>query len=294
MKPMPVRSLCLFACYFPGSDLPYYIEIYLKELKRHFAEVILVAAIEKLSETSVEFLKQHAIKWQFENNEGFDFGLWYKALLRVDALSYDQLVLVNDSCILFKPLDDFMAWQKQTRADFFGMTRSDAEAPHLQSYFLVINKPAIKNVKDYFEKHKVIKNLQEVILTYEIGLSTYLIALGFKMSAFVDNNGYQGEFAPYYKCVDYHLTKGIPLIKKKIIFSSYRKDELFTLARMNFKRDVNRYIRQIVIHNKDLIIDFEKLKSNIKRPEFFQMMKYELTRIGILFLHLFYKRKTNK
>jgi lipopolysaccharide biosynthesis protein len=292
MKPLPVRSLCLFACYFSGADLPYYIEIYLKELKRHFFEVILVAACEKLSQASIEFLSQQGIKWQLEDNEGFDFGLWYKALLRVDALNYDQLVLVNDSCILFKPLDDFMAWQNKTKADFLGMTKSEAIAPHLQSYFLVVNKPAMPMTLSYFKEHKIVANLQNVIGIYELGLSSFLIKNAMKIAAFVDNNGYNGEFAPYYYCVDHHISKGLPLIKKKIIFSSYRKDELFTLARMNFKINSKHYIRLIESSDADLIIDFKQLKPQKKPLGFYDYLKYVLTRTALNFLHLFLKRKS--
>ena len=64
-------------------------------------------------------------------------------------------------------------------------------------------------------------NIKDVIRVYEIGLSTYLQSKGFTMSSFVDNNAYEGEFSPYFKCIDYHIKKGIPVIKKKILFAPY-------------------------------------------------------------------------
>jgi hypothetical protein len=80
----------------------------------------------------------------------------------------------------------------------------------------------------------------------------------------MDNNGYEGEFSPYYYCVEYHLSKGIPLIKKKILFASYRKDELFTLARMKFNISPDHYIKLIKKNCKNIILDFEKLRRDVE------------------------------
>jgi hypothetical protein len=78
----------------------------------------------------------------------------------------------------------------------------------------------------------------------------------------MDNNGYNGEFSPYYYCVDYHISKGIPVIKKKILFASYRKDELFTLARMRFNISLSHYINLIKKNCKTIILDLEKLNTD--------------------------------
>jgi len=273
-----------------GLGVPYHSVVYLKELRKHCTELVYLHS-NPLNNKDKLFFKENTIKAIHTANNGFDFGLWYKAMQQIDLLSFDRIYLVNDSCILFTPLDNFVRWSLTDKADFQGMTYSEAVAPHLQSYFLVINKSAIKAVKDYFANHQIIENLTHVITTYEIGLSTYLVSLGFNISAFVDNNGYKGEFAPYYKCVDYHLSKGIPMIKKKIIFSSYRKDELFTLARMNFNVSTNYYINKIKIYNRNLIIDLNKLEGDLQGLGVFQMLNYQMARLAICFLHLFYKRK---
>lgn len=258
-----MRSACFFAAYFTSPDLPYYVGIYLVELKRHFDEVVLLCSQEKLSDTSVDFLNKHQIQLRIETNEGFDFGLWYKAFSYFDTSGLDRIALVNDSCILFSSLQNLMDWSQQDASDVQGITSSEAISPHIQSYFLILNKKAAAHASDYFKQHKILDTLSEVINTYEIGLSNYFISKGLTMSAFVDNNGYRGEFSPYYHCIIYHLEKGIPLIKKKILFSSYRKDELLTLARMNFTIQVQFYIDLIRRHNAHLIIDFEKLKLDV-------------------------------
>jgi rhamnosyltransferase len=257
-----MRSICFFASYFKGNKIPYYITVYLTELKKHFSEVVLLTSQNNLSIESIAFLKAENIRLQIEENEGFDFGLWYKAFQKNEIDTYDQIALVNDSCILFKPLNEFMNWSRSNNADLQGITLSNAIALHIQSYFLIINKRAIPFVKEYFEKHKLLKNISDVIAVYEVGLSSFLISKDLRIDAFMDNNGYNGEFSPYYYCVDYHISKGIPVIKKKILFASYRKDELFTLARMRFNISLSHYINLIKKNCKTIILDLEKLKTD--------------------------------
>lgn len=287
---MGMNSICFFASYFSGKNLPYYLTVYLKELKRHFTEVVLLTSHKGLSPEALMFLKQEHIDIQQEENEGFDFGLWYKAFQKTNVSSYDRVALVNDSCILFKPLDEFVSWVAKDAADVKGITKSEAVSPHLQSYFLLIHKSAIPATLKYFETNKVYSTIEEVIEYYEIGLSKYLLSQGFTLSAFIDNNGYAGEFSPYYQCIDYHLQKGIPVIKKKILYTSYRKQELATLARMNFTIDPVYYIEMIKKSVKNPIVDFEMiLKQKQDAMSFFQRVQYALRRYLITLVRPLYK-----
>ncbi|WP_317897483.1 rhamnan synthesis F family protein [Aurantibacillus circumpalustris] len=254
-----MKSLCLFASYFTKQEIPYYITVYLKELKKHYTEVVFLTSQEKLSPGSLQFLESENLALLLVENKGFDFGQWYQAFRRVSIHNYDQIVLVNDSCILFKPLDEFITWSATNKADVQGITLSEAIYPHIQSYFLVLNKKAIALTWEYFQKHKIKESISDVIHTYEVGLNKFLQEQGLKIAAFIDNNGYKGEFSPYYYCVDYHLSKGIPLIKKKIIFSSYRRSELSTLARMIYNINPNDYLTKISKEGKNLIIDLKRL-----------------------------------
>jgi lipopolysaccharide biosynthesis protein len=172
-----------------------------------------------------------------------------------------------------------------------GITQSEAIAPHLQSYFLILNKNSLPFVKEYFNQNGLLKNISEVIATYEVGLSTNLLSKNLTMVAFIDNNAYTGEFSPYYQCADYHLMKGIPLIKKKIIFSTYRKDELFTLARMNFNIDKNHYISLIKKTNPSLILDFDRLAAEMPDGlSQLQKWQYAVTRVFINVFRPLYKK----
>lgn len=286
-----MKSICLFASYFVSEDIPYYVTVYLEELKKHYGELVFLAAKEKLTESDSEFLNKEGIQVLLQTeNKGFDFGLWYNAFQTLNIESYDEVALVNDSSVLFTSLDEFTKWSRSNDADLKGITYSDAVYPHIQSYFLVLNKPAIKLAVGYFQKHKVLDTISEVISIYEVGLSRYLQEHGLRIAAFMDNNGYSGEFSPYYHCIDYHIDKGVPMIKKKIVYASYRKSELFTLARMNFNIDPTYYFRKIKERNKKQIVDLAKLQVKKSQMNFFQKTKYNLSRHFIRVLKPLYKK----
>jgi hypothetical protein len=72
------------------------------------------------------------------------------------------------------------------------------------------------------------------------------------------------------------------MIKKKILFSSYRKDELFTLSRMNFNIDINYYINLINEQKHSLIISFDKLLTlETNKMNVFQKIKFRIIRLAI-------------
>jgi lipopolysaccharide biosynthesis protein len=240
--------------------VPYYIFVYLNELKKQYKEVVLLTSNKDICSADLEKLRLEGIEIIVEKNEGFDFGLWYKAFQKFDVSVYDKIVLVNDSCILFKSLDEFVVWSNNDLSDLQGMTISEAVALHVQSYFLVLNRKAVSLLVQYFKIHGICHRFIDVIRTYEIGFSSYLTENGLSLASFIDNGGYTGWFSPYYFCIDYHLNAGIPVIKKKVLFSSYRKGELISLARMGFNIDVEHYYR--ILNGKHfLIIDLIKLRG---------------------------------
>lgn len=279
------KSICFFASYFTENIIPYYVKVYLCELKKQFDKVVLISTQSSLSDECLLFLDQNNIDLMTENNEGYDFGLWYKAFKVYDLSGMEKVALVNDSCILFRSLDAFMLWSKNDHSDLQGITYSEAVSKHIQSYFLIINKKAIEFVKDYFNINKIITGIEEVIKVYEIGLSSELLANGFTINAYMDNDGYKGEFSPYYQCIRYHIAKGIPMIKKKIIEGSYRKRELATLARMNFNISPIYYLHLIKSNNEQLIVDANKLLTSL--PYKMNGLEILLYRIKCLLIKIF-------
>lgn len=286
-----MKAVCLFAAYYTSSQIPYYIRVYITELRKHFDDVILLPGDRELNQADREFLANNKLQVMHTETGGYDFGLWYRALARLDLGNVDRLALINDSCVLFAPLDKFMQWSRSVEARVKGMTISDAVAPHLQSYFLIFDKEALGHVTDYFNHHKTYHSISDVIKNYEIGLSVYLSEKGLKLAAYMDNEGYHGEFSPYYRCINYHLANGIPLIKKKILFGSYRTDELPNLARMGFDVSATYYVNRIKEHHNQLIIDLDRLiQENPSQLGYLQRFGFNLRKLMIKLARPIYRR----
>ena len=256
-----MKTLCLYASYLDGIGLPYYSNVYLKELKKHFTDIIYLHS-NNLDTDSISFFETNSIESKLVSNDGFDFGQWQKVLVNINLNEYDQLCLVNDSCVLFAPLDNALNWFNNSDNDFGGITVSLTPKKHVQSYFLVFKKSTFIDLLHFFKTNSASNNIHQVIADFEIGLSQYLISKNYSCGPFLSNDGYAGEFAPYYKCLESHIKQGSPVIKKKVLFSSYRKGEQFTLARMNFNINADHYIDIIKELTKELLIDFEKAKLN--------------------------------
>lgn len=286
-----MASICLFASYVVETGMPYHTKIFLFELKKYCSKVIYLHSNE-LDEDANSFIKENDFESLLVVNEGFDFGQWQKALLKVNLYSYDQLYLINDSSILFAPLDGVMKWFNNSNINFGGLTESISKKRHIQSYFLLFKKSTFNSLKEFFSVNKSSGSIYQVIDEFEIGLSQYLLSQNFSCEAYLHNDGYDGEFAPYYQCIESHIKQGSPMIKKKIIFSSYRNEELFTLARMNFNIDVNFYCNLIKKYNQHLLISFDVLlNSESNKLNLYSRIKYYLTSNLI---QLYRKFKKNK
>ena len=285
-----MKSICFFSSYFNENKIPFYIQFYLDNLIPYFSEIIFLTNEKKLDIESEIFLKEKNIRLMYVANEGYDFGMWYKALMKYDVLEYDRIGLINDSCILFTKPKTFFNWLDKTDFDYCGMVDSNAVSYHIQSFFLIINKKAIPEVYDYFRQYGIVKDIKNVINIYEVGLSQYLINKGLKVGALHSTKKYTGEYSPMFYMPEELIKKGLPLIKNKIIFSSFRKNELNTLARMNFKIKPDFYIRLIKQYNPNTeLIDFKKLDGNFdNRMNHYGKIEYNINRVYIQSLKYFY------
>lgn len=272
-----MKSICFYSSYFTHDYIPYYVKFYLEELEKHFSEIIFLTNEKQLKETELTYLKQKNITLKFVSNEGFDFGMWYKAFKEFKPLDYDRVGLINDSCVLFKPLTDVFKWIDSNDFDYCGLVSSKSVALHVQSYFIVINKNAIKPVYDYFMENGLISDYKKVIYTYEIGLSANLRKQGLKIAAMFTSKNDIAAQNPSFLVIEEFIKGGLPMIKKKIIFRSYRKGEYLSMLRMNFKLNQNVYIKLIKEVNKNvLLIDFNLAIKDFKRSSNIDIYLYNI------------------
>src|SRR5579863_5292373 len=119
-----MRSICFFSSFYNTPRFAGYIHFYLTELKRHFSEVVFLTNQKDIHPDDLQFLGSLNIPYKLYKNEGFDFGMWYKAFQEYDVKNYDRIGLVNDSCLLFKKLDFFFEWLDKENPDYAGLTDS--------------------------------------------------------------------------------------------------------------------------------------------------------------------------
>lgn len=214
-------KVCLFSSYFKSNQIPCYVKFYLKELRRFFDQVAMLTNNDRdIEAADVSWLAAEGIDLMLVPNEGFDFGMWQKALPLLELNRLEQLALVNDSCILFAPLDDYFQWLARVSVDVAGMTESYEKTRHLQSYFLVFQgKKAIAVAAKYIAKNPVSGlGYQEIVNTFELGLSRHLYA----NESLVIKPRYQvepldGSSNPSYVYLSLLMSAGMPLIKKRIV-----------------------------------------------------------------------------
>jgi lipopolysaccharide biosynthesis protein len=239
-----MRSICFFSSYYTQPNLPVYVKFYLEELTKHFSETVFITSQKEMLPQDKAFLEEKKIRLIQTANEGYDFGMWYKGMKEYNINDYDRVGLVNDSCILFGKLDTFFQWLDKENPDYCGFTDSYLMDYHIQSYFLVVNKRAIPFVLEYFNRNGIVKELSEVIKTYEVGLSKYFIDKDLKLKAFY-NIPNKGEYNYALMGADGLIKLGFPMIKKKIISRGYVAERWRSMVALGFNPFPSHYIKEI-------------------------------------------------
>lgn len=157
--------LAIFSSYFEGA-FPHAVGIYLDELRRHNDHVILVSN----SDAAYRGCTLLTVP-----NDGYDFGMWARALERQDIDKISRLTLANDSCFLVRRLDDVYRWAAD---GYLGLINSYEEAPHIQTYFQILTQPAIRYFKEFMTERGLPTSYQHAIHGYELRLLDYMRGRG--------------------------------------------------------------------------------------------------------------------
>jgi lipopolysaccharide biosynthesis protein len=219
-------KLCFFVMYSPTGELQNYRKVYIEELSVHARVIVL--AVERLDLESQNYLANRRIAYRIYPNEGHDFGAWYRAINEEEnkIQIYDDILMVNDSCVPVKRLHNFFQWSDKNNFDFYGLTANSQISTHIQSYFFGWRQKITNTVKEYFNVHGIVRSgKQDVINIYEVGLSDYLRKKKIRMWAQYPVTISTGHSLPDYG-VPFLLDRGFPLIKKSVIclFANYLQD----------------------------------------------------------------------
>lgn len=244
-----VRRICLFAGYDVDGIVDDYVVAYLRELSR-FADVYYLADC-RMRDGEMEKLDGVvAGAWAIRHGR-YDFGSYSmlaRDLVGWDVIDgYDELLLVNDSCYLLRPLDDVFArmeaqpcdwWGLQVTArNFDGLSPGPRTVPlaevkrsmlprsvlsydefvHVGSYFLGLRGPVIRDEGFRKRLNEVAKQRSKInlIYKYEHGTTQYLIGQGFDFSTFIPD---LHPYHPIYGPGAFELVaQGFPLLKRQFI-----------------------------------------------------------------------------
>lgn len=298
------RSVALFASYFERSQIPLYIRHYLTQLRPFFTEVQLLTNEKQLEERDLQWLKKQGIELKMYPNLGFDFGLWYRAFGDLAVQDYEQIALVNDSCILFRSPAPFMEWVQRSESPYCALLDSNEIYYHLQSYFLVIKKAAIPVVYDYFMKTGIIESddIRDIVQQYEMALPQQIFSHGWQPEAFFS---YHYSFFPVQKRIAtkglrrlqrvwkkrqfahrqgtaqlsrleknpmYYLTtflidNGFPLVKKNMVLGNYRRNDRRRLETNGVETNPATYIQHIEqqLKRENSTVPFSAFVNDLKQ-----------------------------
>ena len=242
------KRICLFAGYDPDGLIDPVVVEYIADLAQH-ADVYYLADCH-IAPNELAKLK-NLTKGAWAQRHGcHDFGSWSmlaQQLVGWDRIDgYDELILVNDSCFLMRPLQDVFMEMDGRDCDWWGlqatkgiaMTFATQALPEVidldtiksawlarfehqpiydflvGSYFLVLRKPAFSDQRFCDALNGVVQESEKlhVIRKYEIGLTRLLISQGYDFDTFI-RKVYPHQ--PVFTETAFSLiSQGFPLLKK--------------------------------------------------------------------------------
>ncbi|WMJ67730.1 rhamnan synthesis F family protein [Stenotrophomonas sp. 24(2023)] len=180
-----VRRVAVVAHFDAEGRLTRFTRDLLDGLLQHAERIVLVST--RLSPDAAESLDAR-ITVIIRENVGYDFYSFRTGVLAVEGLySYDELIIANDSVLMIDPagLDRAFAKMRNVDCGVWGMTESRQVSRHLQSYFLVFRRNVF--FSQYFHQFwrdvRVLDDKWEIILSYEIGLTQWLLHHGVRIAS---------------------------------------------------------------------------------------------------------------
>ncbi|MDO4184680.1 MAG: rhamnan synthesis F family protein, partial [Rhodospirillales bacterium] len=172
-----------------------YVIYYLQGLKKVVDGIIFVTD-NPILPLELEKIKDLVIYAQCERHEEYDFGSYKRGYLWAQKKGLlddaDELVLCNDSCYgPVYPFEHMFEEMRKRKCDFWGVCKNIEISPHIQSYFLVF-KPQVFRSKVFTNFIRNIRRqntVQEVIIKYEVGLSSVLFQQGFVGDTYLEYDG---------------------------------------------------------------------------------------------------------
>ena len=186
-----MKTVAIFAHYDPQDKIENFVIYYLEQLKIVSNQIIFVST-SMLNNIEQQKIKHLVDKIITRENIGYDFHSYKAGIDSIDDLvTYDQLILCNDSCYgPLLPLKDIFVKMNKQEINFWGITSSNLLQFHLQSYFLVFNKPVLQSncFITFWKNLPIYQNRKDIIHNYEIALTQVLIRNGLHADSYIPLN----------------------------------------------------------------------------------------------------------
>lgn len=221
--------VAVVACYLRKDNFNNYKNI-LSQLADKCSKIILVYSSNH--EYSLDYI---FIRSNYKNvvlldieNKGFDATKYFTGMkyLIDNSIYFDRVMLVNDSIILTRSIEDFFAYQQLYHQyyNFIGLNNSVEIKIHFQSYFLSLDINVAREYINYYYKNiEKVKEFADIIFHFEVLFSDYII----------NNPKYKSD------CFYYVLKICNPSYDYKLMGGDYR----YPLFKTKGDKDVNDLIQ---------------------------------------------------
>jgi lipopolysaccharide biosynthesis protein len=203
-------TLCIFCHFDPHSLIDDYVIYNLQKLKEELnATIVFVSNSEDLKDGEIDKIRHLCALILVRRNIGLDFAAWKQGIESAGSLDgYRRLLLTNDSIYgpIF-PLEDLPELLPDDQAAILGLTgsRPGMLTEHLQSYFLMFNKPAFNGdwFRRFLQSIRCLRLYNSVVYWCEIGLSRRAAKAGVRLIPYTNNAQAVRIAIAEEKCPDY-------------------------------------------------------------------------------------------
>jgi rhamnosyltransferase len=168
------RRVALFSHFDKSGVVAPYVVYFARKLKQADFRIVFVSTSPRLDRTAD--LQPLCDRILLRENIGLDFGSWKVAAEEAGPTLHEarSVLLVNDSVVgPFFELDALIDYLEQGGPSLGGLTESQEQGRHLQSYFILCNGPLLRTgfLRRYLQSVRYLKVKGEIVTRYEVGLS---------------------------------------------------------------------------------------------------------------------------
>lgn len=285
-----MKRLGIFAFYDKNSYVGSYVEFLLNEIMTMIDTLIIVinGTVSKEGENLFRSFTPYII---FRRNVGYDAGAYKEVLIEhlgnEKIKNYDQIVLFNNTFYgPFVSLKYIFKTMENGKYDFWGLNYFDDHfAPHVQSYFIVINQKVIES-NDLFvffqnQINEKETELEEIYAHFEVGLTHFLINKGYKFGTYASKNRYNIYQYNNILIKNYAL----PILKKRCFSKQFFVEnnivDSLQYINHNFNYDINIILEDIkktykISYSKNDIMKIRVLESSEEEYPLAQIKENEI------------------